>query len=166
MAGANTNRSQTRIDGANIAIIEARYYAEINDQLMTGARRRILAAGATFEHFTVPGALEIPQAVALCLAAGGISEPPKFDGYIAVGCVIRGETTHYELVAGESSRGLTDLSIQHGALIGNAILTVENVTQAEVRADPDGQDKGGHAAEAVIQLIALQRHLRGNALDG
>jgi 6,7-dimethyl-8-ribityllumazine synthase len=157
MAGAGGAASSIRIDMAKIAIVEARYYTHINDPMIEGAKRRLKAAGACIEHISVPGALEIPAAIRLCL------DHASFDGFVAIGCVIRGETTHYDLVANESSRGLTDLALNHGALIGNAILTVENEAQAIVRADPDDQDKGGHAAEAVIQLIALKRRLVGKA---
>src|SRR5438105_902909 len=123
--------------GMHFLIVEARYYTGIADELLTGAKAQIEAAGATFEVATVPGALEIPAAVALAI------DSEKFDGFIALGCVIRGETTHYEIVSGESARALMDLTIQAGIALGNGILTVENEPQAWARARVDEQDKGG-----------------------
>ena len=156
MAGTGQGASALTIQGARIAIVEARYYEHINDLLISGITARLEQAGCSLTRIEVPGALEIPPAIALC------QSHESFDGYVAVGCVIRGETTHYELVAQESSRGLTDLATRQCALIGNAILTVENEDQALVRADPDNQNKGGHAAEAVIRLVALKRQLEGS----
>ncbi len=135
---------------ATIALVVAPYYREIADELLAGARAACEAAGAAHETIQVPGALEIPQAVALAHRAG------RFDGYVALGCVIRGETTHYETVCNDSSRGLMQLGLQ-GACIGNGILTVENVDQAVVRAEAAGQNKGGGAAEAALHLLALRR---------
>ena len=126
------------------------YYKDIYDQLVAGARAVAEAAGATLDVVDVPGALEIPTAI-------GIAERlNRHDGYVALGCVIRGETTHYETVCNDSSRALTLLGLQ-GLCIGNGILTVENREQALVRADPDGQNKGGGAAAAALHLIALGR---------
>ena len=130
--------------GARVLVVEARYYAGINAMLLAGAVAALERAGAVVEHTVVPGALEIPTAVALAHRSG------RFDAYVALGCVIRGETSHYDLVAGESCRGLTDLGVREGLPIGNGILTVENERQAEVRADPNGQDKGGGAALAAL----------------
>jgi 6,7-dimethyl-8-ribityllumazine synthase len=141
------------LPGARVLIVEARFYAHINDLLLTGAKRVLEAAGAEVTHVVVPGALEIPPAVAMAQGTG------RFDAYVALGCVIRGETTHYELVAGESCRGLMDLGILAGAAIGNGILTVENEPQALVRADPTAQDKGGGAALAALQLLAWRKAL-------
>lgn len=134
----------------HLLIVVAPYYKDIADNLVTGARAAIEAAGATSEIVEVPGALEIPTAIRLARAAD------KYDGYVALGCVIRGETTHYDTVCNDSSRGLTLLGLD-GYCIGNGILTVENRRQAEVRADPAGQNKGGGAAEAALHLIALFR---------
>lgn len=139
-----------RIEGARLLIVVAPYYREIADALVAGARRAVAAAGATAELVEVPGALEIPTAIGLAAARG------LFDGYVALGCVIRGETTHYDTVCNDSSRALTLLGLS-GHCVGNGILTVENITQAELRADPEGQDKGGGAAAAALHLIALKR---------
>lgn len=133
-----------------LLIVVAPYYKEIAENLVAGAKAEIEAAGGTWEVIEVPGALEIPSAIGI---AGRMS---NFDGYVALGCVIRGETTHYETVCNDSSRGLMLLGLQ-GLCIGNGILTVENVEQAEVRADPQGQNKGGGAAAAALHLVALGR---------
>ena len=133
-----------------LLFVVAPYYKDIADDLLKGAAAVCEKAGATHETVEVPGALEIPQAVA---TAHRLS---NFDGYVALGCVIRGETTHYETVCNDSSRGLMLLGLQ-GAAIGNGILTVETRDQAVVRADPEGQDKGGGAAAAALHLVALQR---------
>jgi 6,7-dimethyl-8-ribityllumazine synthase len=135
---------------AHVLIAEARFYAHLNDMLLDGARRAIEAAGHTHETVTVPGALELPGAIALA------SESGKFDAYVALGVVIRGETYHFEIVAGESARGLMALTMD-GIAVGNGILTVENEAQAVVRADPAQSDKGGGAAEAALALMELKR---------
>lgn len=140
---------------AKILIIEARFYTHINDLLIEGASRVLKDASKYFELVTVPGALEVPTAITIAAAHG------SFAGYVALGCVIRGETTHYELVAGESCRGLIDLGINRGLLIGNGILTVENEAQAMVRADPAQKDKGGDAARALLMLLSIQADLAG-----
>ena len=142
----------------NILIVEARYYAHIADYLLDGATAALSAGGASFERVTVPGALEIPPAI---LFAAKMSEHAgkTYDGFVALGCVIRGETYHFEIVAGESARGLMDLGLQHGVCIGNGILTVENEEQALVRATPTGGDKGGDAARACLALINLRSKL-------
>lgn len=132
----------------HLLIVVSPYYKDIADNLVAGAQTAITAAGATYEIAEVPGALEIPTAIRLSRAAD------KFDGYVALGCVIRGETTHYDTVCSDSSRALTLLGLD-GYCIGNGILTVENRQQAEVRAEPGGQNKGGGAAEAALHLIAL-----------
>ncbi|MCI5109286.1 MAG: 6,7-dimethyl-8-ribityllumazine synthase [Marivita sp.] len=133
-----------------LLIVVAPYYKDIADQLIAGARAEIEACGGTHELVEVPGALEVPTAI-------GIAERmSNFDGYVALGCIIRGETTHYDTVCNDSSRGLTLLGLQ-GLCIGNGILTVENMAQAEVRAQADGQNKGGGAAAAALHLIALSR---------
>lgn len=134
---------------AKFLIVEARFYDHLNDQLIAGARAAIKAAGHTSEVITVPGALEIPAAIALADQSG------DFDGYVAIGVVIRGETYHFEIVAGESARGIMALTID-GLAIGNGILTVENEAQALVRADPAQKDKGGEAAKAALALLALR----------
>lgn len=137
-----------------IAIVVAPYYKDIADNLIAGATAEIEAVGGTFEIVEVPGALEVPTAI-------GIAERmSNFDGYVALGCVIRGETTHYETVCNDSSRAIQLLGLQ-GLCIGNGILTVENRPQAEVRADPKDQNKGGGAAAAALHLIALSRKWGG-----
>ncbi|NBT32270.1 MAG: 6,7-dimethyl-8-ribityllumazine synthase [Rhodobacteraceae bacterium] len=133
-----------------VLIVVSPYYKDIADQLVAGAKAEIEAAGGTWDLVEVPGALEVPTAIGI---AGRMS---NFDGYVALGCVIRGETTHYETVCNDSSRGLTLLGLQ-GLCIGNGILTVENYDQAAVRAEAKGQNKGGGAAAAALHLIALGR---------
>jgi len=133
-----------------ILIVVSPYYKDIADNMVAGAIAEIEASGATHEIVEVPGALEIPTAI-------GIAERmSNFDGYVALGCVIRGETTHYDTVCNDSSRAIQLLGLQ-GLCIGNGILTVENRTQAEVRADPADQNKGGGAAAAALHLVALSR---------
>ena len=134
---------------ARILIIEARFYDHLNDMLISGAKAAIKAAGHQAEVITVPGALEIPGAISLADATG------DYDGYVAIGVVIRGETYHFEIVAGESARGIMALTMD-GVPIGNGILTVENEEQALVRADPAQKDKGGEAAKAALALLALK----------
>ncbi|MDG1067060.1 MAG: 6,7-dimethyl-8-ribityllumazine synthase [Sulfitobacter sp.] len=133
-----------------VLIVVSPYYSDIASGLLTGAKAALEAAGATYDVVEMPGALEIPTAI-------GISDRrSNFDGYVALGCVIRGETTHYETVCNDSSRALQLLGLE-GLCIGNGILTVENKHQADVRADPDGQNKGGGAALAALHLVALGR---------
>ena len=134
---------------ARILIVEARFYAHLNDMRVAGARAALEAAGLEVEVLTVPGALEIPGAIALAAEAG------LYDGFVAIGVVIRGETYHFEIVAGESARAIMALTMD-GIAIGNGILTVENEAQALVRADPAQKDKGGEAAKATLALMALQ----------
>lgn len=133
-----------------LLIVLSPYYSAIADGLLTGAKAELAAAGAAYDVVQMPGALEIPTAI-------GISDRrSNFDGYVALGCVIRGETTHYETVCNDSSRALQLLGLQ-GLCIGNGILTVETMEQAQVRSDPAGQNKGGGAAAAALHLIALAR---------
>ena len=134
---------------ANFLIIEARFYDHLNDLLIEGARAALKAAGHQVEVITVPGALEIPGAVALAEQSG------QYEGFVAIGVVIRGETYHFEIVAGESARGIMALTMD-GFAIGNGILTVENEAQALVRADPKQGNKGGEAAKAAMALLALK----------
>lgn len=137
-----------------LLVVVAPYYRDIADALLAGARATADACGAAVEVAEVPGALEIPTAIALA------HRQESFDGFVALGCVIRGETTHYDTVCSDSSRALSLLGLQ-GLCIGNGILTVENRDQAVVRADPGGQDKGGGAAAAALHLIALARRWAG-----
>jgi len=137
-----------------LLIVVAPYYRDIADNLVAGAKAKAASVGAEVDVLEVPGALEIPSAIAM---AGRLAE---FDGYVALGCIIRGETTHYDTVCNDSSRGLMMLGLG-GSCIGNGILTVENRDQAVVRADPRGQDKGGGAALAALHLIAISRKWAG-----
>jgi 6,7-dimethyl-8-ribityllumazine synthase len=143
---------------ANILIVEARYYEQISDGLLDGATAALEKAGATFDRIAVPGALEIPVAI-LFAAKASEGAGKTYDGFIALGCVMRGETYHFEVVSNESARGLVDLGLQHGLCIGNGILTVETEEQAIDRARRDGQDKGGDAARACLALIELKSRL-------
>lgn len=137
-----------------LLIVVSPYYKEIADFQIAGARAAAAACGAECDLIEVPGALEIPTAIAMA------EKLSNYDGYVALGCVVRGETTHYDTVCNDSSRGITLLGLQ-GALIGNGILTVENYDQALVRARPDDQNKGGGAAMAALHLIALARKWTG-----
>lgn len=139
---------------ARFLIVEARFYDHLNDMLVAGARAALEAEGHEVEVLTVPGALEVPGAIALA------SESELYDGYVGIGVVIRGETYHFEIVAGESARGIMALTMD-GMAIGNGILTVENEEQALVRADPQQKDKGGEAAKAAIALLKLQERFAG-----
>jgi 6,7-dimethyl-8-ribityllumazine synthase len=134
---------------AKFLIVEARFYDHLNDMLVAGATAALKSAGHEVEVITVPGALEIPGAISLA------SESDLYDGYVAIGVVIRGETYHFEIVAGESARGIMALTMD-GMAIGNGILTVENEEQAIVRADPKQKDKGGEAAKAALALLELK----------
>jgi 6,7-dimethyl-8-ribityllumazine synthase len=146
------------IEEPNVLIVEARFYSHISDALLDGATAALEKGGARFERISVPGALEVPAAIAFAAKAGeGAGQ--RFDGFVALGCVIRGETYHFEIVAGESARGLVDLGINHGLCIGNGILTVENEKQAEARAARDQLDKGGDAARACLSLITTRARL-------
>ena len=137
---------------AKFLIVEARFYDHLNDMLVAGAKATLAASGHEVDVITVPGALEIPGAIALA------SESERYDGYVAIGVVIRGETYHFEIVAGESARGIMALTMD-GLAIGNGILTVENEAQAIVRADPGQKDKGGEAAKAAMILLNLRETL-------
>ncbi len=139
---------------AKLLIVEARFYDHLNDLLLDGARAAIEAAGHSHETITVPGALEVPGTIALA------SESGAYDGYVALGVVIRGETYHFEIVAGESARGLMALSMD-GLAIGNGILTTENEAQALTRARRDEKDKGGEAAKAALAMMALRMRFGG-----
>jgi len=137
-----------------ILIIEARYYEDISDALLEGALAKLKPAGAKVVKVNVPGALEIPHVISFAEAANA-----GFDGYVALGCVIRGETTHYDYVCGESARGLMDLAMNKQLCIGNGIITVEDEAQAWARANTDEKDKGGFAADAVLKMIAIRDDL-------
>ena len=140
----------------HLLLVEAPYYAHIAALLRDGAQRAIAKAGATCEIVAVPGAFEIPPAIAL--AAKSVE---RFDGFVALGCVIRGETTHYDHICAETARALQDLAVRDGLAAGYGILTVENEAQALVRAAPDGRDKGGESVRACLALIELKRRFQG-----
>jgi len=140
----------------HLLIVEARFHPAISDALAAGAIRAIEAAGATHERIAVPGALEIPPAIALAADSG------RFDGFVALGCVIRGDTYHFELVCNESARKLSDLSTDRRLALGNGVLTVDTEAQAWARARPEAQDKGGDAARACLALIAIRQRFTGS----
>jgi 6,7-dimethyl-8-ribityllumazine synthase len=143
---------------ARILIVEAPYYRHIAEELARGAIAALEAGGASYERISVPGAFEIPAAIRFAALAGERGPQHRFDGYVALGCVIRGETTHYDYVCGESARGLQDLALRHELSIGYGILTVENEQQALMRARSDRKNKGGEAARACLAMIDLKRH--------
>ena len=142
-------------DRLRILIVEGRFYSDLSDELLKGAKAALDAHGAEYEVITVPGALEVPAVVAVAEEAGG------YDGYVALGVVIRGETHHFDIVANESARGLMDLAIAERLAIGNGILTVEDGDQAWARARLSEGDKGGGAARACLEMIAIKRRLMG-----
>lgn len=153
MAGSETHYTlpRPRFDKpVKVLIVVAPYYRDVADMLLAGARAELEACGATHETVEVPGALEVPTAIRIA------ARQANFDGFVALGCVIRGETTHYDTVCNDSSRALQLLGLD-SCCIGNGILTVETRAQAVVRADPDAQNKGGGAAAAALHLIALTR---------
>jgi 6,7-dimethyl-8-ribityllumazine synthase len=145
---------------AHILIVEARFYDDLADELARGAIAAIEARGGTYERVAVPGVLEIPAAIKFALDAmahGG--QIKRFDGFVTLGCVIRGETTHYDIVSNESARALMDLAVNRSLALGNGIQTVENGDQAWARAKVDQKNKGGGAADACIDMIELKRQL-------
>lgn len=136
-----------------VLLVEARYYEDISDALAVGAIAALEQAGAQFDRLIVPGALEIPGAIRMAIG--------RYDAFVALGCVIRGETTHYDIVSNESARGLMQLTLDHAAPIGNGIITVEDEDQAWARAKPDDLDKGGGAARAALRMLEIKRALEG-----
>jgi 6,7-dimethyl-8-ribityllumazine synthase len=148
-------------DPLRILIVEARFYDHIADDLLAGAKAALTAAGAEFDVVTVPGALEIPGVIAMAEEGGHRPAGVRYDGYVALGCVIRGETFHFEIVAGESARGIMDLAIGRRLAIGNGILTVDTEAQALARARASESDKGGGAAQACLAVIAVRKRLLG-----
>jgi len=160
MAGPRRGKRETSdFKGARILLVEARYYDDIADLLLAGAMRELEGADASVERVSVPGSLEIPAAVALALDAAAKKRRP-YDGVVALGCVIRGDTIHFEIVSQESARGLMDLAITRNVPIGNGIITVNTEAQAFARARIEEQDKGGDAARAALALVRLKQHLR------
>ncbi len=136
----------------HLLVVDAPYYTEISKSLMEGVTAVLDKAGATHDYITVPGVLEIPAAVSMA-----VSSDKNYDGYIVIGCVIRGETTHYEIVSNESARAIMDMSVRHNLAIGNGIQTVENEAQAWARAKVSEKNKGGGAAHAALEMIALKK---------
>jgi 6,7-dimethyl-8-ribityllumazine synthase len=145
---------------ARVLVVEARFYDDIADDLLQGATAWLDAAGATYDVVTVPGALELAPAIAILTDAASAKGKP-YDAAVALGCVVRGETTHYEIVSNESARALLDLSVARGLPLGNGVLTVEDIAQAQVRARKSEMDKGGGAAEAALSVLRLKRRAEG-----
>jgi|SRR5579863_1978140 len=143
--------------GARILIVEARFYDDIADALLAGATKALAEAGAAFDCLSVPGALEIPTAIAIALDAA--PRRRAYDGVVALGCVIRGDTIHFEIVSQQSARGLMELSVARKIPVGNGIVTVDTAAQAWARARAEEQDKGGDAARAALALIGIKRRL-------
>jgi 6,7-dimethyl-8-ribityllumazine synthase len=150
---------QGDLKGARILVVEARFYDDIADELLKGATRALEAAGAVFDRVSVPGSLEIPPAITIAFDAALEAGKP-YEGAVALGCVIRGDTIHFEIVSFESSRGLMEISRTRGVPIGNGILTVDNDAQAWTRARVEEGDKGGDAARAALSLVRLKRRLK------
>jgi 6,7-dimethyl-8-ribityllumazine synthase len=144
---------------AHVLIVEARFYDDLSDELARGAIQVLEAAGASFERLAVPGALEVPGVIAKA------ARIQRYDGYVALGAVVRGETSHYDIVANESARGLMDLTMQ-GLSIGNGILTCENMEQARARAQVNDMNRGGAAAEAALRLIEIERMMKTSGKQG
>ncbi len=161
MAGPRRGkRAKSGAKGARILIVEARFYDDIADALLAGAMKVLKATGAEVDRISVPGSLEIPAAIAIALDAARRKRRP-YDGVVALGCVIRGDTIHFEIVSQESARGLMELSIARSLPIGNGIITVNTEEQALERARMEEQDKGGDAARAALALVGLKRSLAG-----
>jgi 6,7-dimethyl-8-ribityllumazine synthase len=159
MAGPRRGkREKDDAKGVRILIVEARYYDDVSDVLLAGAMKVLDEAGAEVERVSVPGSLEIPTAIVIALDAAKAKRRP-FDGVVALGCVIRGDTIHFEIVSNLSARGLMDLSVARGVPIGNGIVTVNTVTQAFARARVEEQDKGGDAARAALALLRIKRQM-------
>ena len=159
MAGPRqAKRAKGEGKGARVLIVEARFYDKIADALLAGAMRALDEAHASVERISVPGSLEIPPAIAIATDAAR-RKRRSYDGAVALGCVIRGETIHFEIVSHLSARGLMELSVARGLPIGNGIITVENEAQAFARARMEEQDRGGDAARAALALIELKRRL-------
>lgn len=142
---------------SHVLIVEARFYTDIANAMADGAIAALQEAGVSFDRISVPGAFEIPAAIEIAHRGWTQGSSRPYDGYIALGCVIRGETTHYDYVCEESARGLQKLALDHALAIGYGIITVEDDDQAWVRADPNKKNKGGFAANACLEMIALKR---------
>jgi 6,7-dimethyl-8-ribityllumazine synthase len=158
MATADQSKTLPMPEKAHLLIVEARFYNGLADALLEGATAALDAAGATYDVVTVPGALEIPPAISFALDAAE-EDGTDYDGFVALGAIIRGETYHFEIVANESARALMHLAVEESVAIGNGILTTENEAQAWVRARKSEGDKGGFAARAALAMIALREKL-------
>ena len=155
----DTIEAMANPDAPHILIVESRFYEDVADELLKGANGALEAAGASFERVSVPGAFEIPAAIHMGLRAMEFcAARRRFDGYVALGCVIRGETSHYDIVANESARAIMTLSIEKNVAVGNGILTVENRDQALIRAATREKDKGGIAAAAAFEMAVHRKH--------
>ncbi|MGD9965560.1 MAG: 6,7-dimethyl-8-ribityllumazine synthase [Hyphomonadaceae bacterium] len=146
-----------KLPGARLLLVISPYYRGVADMMQRGAEAAALESGAILDRIFVPGAFEIPAAIAHA------ARSKRYDGFVALGCVVRGETSHYDYVCGESARGLMDLATLEGLAIGYGILTVEDLEQAEVRADPARGDKGGEATRAALSMVAVKRRFGGGA---
>lgn len=155
---ARKSRNAKTADSLHMLIVESRFYDGISDELLRGATRVLEQAGARYDRITVPGTLEIPAAIAIAIDAARRRRAP-YDGIVALGCVIRGETHHFDTVANESARALMDLAVSERLALGNGILTVENEAQAHARARAEEGDKGGAAARAALTMVALKQTL-------
>jgi len=165
MAGARRSKLAGKSGkGTRILIVEARFYDDIADALLAGASKVLKKADAEFDCVTVPGSLEIPAAIAIAVDAARTRRRP-YDGVVALGCVIRGDTIHFDIVSHQSARGLMDLAVARQLPIGNGIITVDNEAQAWARARPEEQDKGGDAARAALAMVGLKRQV-GKWRDG
>ena len=151
-------RTEAETNAAHVLVVEARFYDGLADELLAGAREALEKAGCVVEVITVPGALEIPATIAIAMRAAAEKAAP-YDAVVALGCVIRGETGHYDIVAGESARALMDISVAYEMPLGNGILTVENEAQASARANRHEMNKGGGAAEAALAVLAIKQRL-------
>ncbi len=157
-AGAAKPGAAKKVAPLRILIVEARYYVHLADALLRGAMKVLEEAGCVVDTLTVPGALEVPGAIAMATTA---RKKQPYDGVVALGCVIQGETYHFEIVSNESARGLMDLTLNQQLCIGNGILTVDTPAQATARSSDDDRNKGAHAAKAALAMIALKKSLAG-----
>ena len=148
-------------DKIRVLIVEGRFYSDLSEELLSGAKAALEAYGAEYDVITVPGALEIPAVIAIADEAGHGPAGVSYDGYVALGVVIRGETYHFEIVSNETARGIMDLVVNRKLAIGNGVLTVEDEEQAWARARISEGDKGGGAAHAALEVIAIKRRLQG-----
>ena len=161
-APRRTNKTAKKTDKPRMLIVEARFYDHIADALLAGATRVLDEAGAQYDKLTVPGALELPAAIAMALDAAQRKRAP-YDGVVALGCVILGETYHFELVSNESTRGLMNIALGRQMPLGNGIITVDTEAQALARSSADGRNKGASAARAALAMVALKRQLASRA---